>query len=71
MSLVAATNNNLPIKLLLISPTGSILNTADSSGGVAALSVPVGQSGTYVYKVVNLSVGPVQVWTAATPTIQR
>jgi hypothetical protein len=71
MSLVAASNNNLPIKLLLISPTGSILNTADSSGGVATLSVPVGQSGTYVYKVVNLSVGPVQVWTAATPTIQR
>ena len=71
ISLVAASNNNLPIKLLLISPTGSILNTADSSGGVATLSVPVGQSGTYVYKVVNLSVGPVQVWTAATPTIQR
>lgn len=71
ISLVAAANNNLPIKLLLISPSGSILNTADSSGGIAALSVPVGQSGTYVYKVVNLSVGPVQVWTAATPTIQR
>jgi len=71
MSLVAATNNNLPIRLLFISPSGSILNAADSSGGIAALSVPVGQPGTYVYKVVNVSVGPVQVWTAATPTIQR
>ena len=71
LSLVAESNSNLPIRLLLISPTGSILNTADSSNGVAVMNVPVGQAGTYVYKVVNLNVGPVQVWTAATPTVRR
>jgi len=71
VSLVAESNSNLPIKLLLLSPSGSVLNTADSSAGVAVLTVPVGSSGTYVYKVVNLNVGPVQVWTAATPTVHR
>ena len=71
VSIVAESSNNLPIKLLLISPTGSILTTADSAGGVAVLNAPVGQAGTYVFKVVNLNVGPVQVWTAATPTVRR
>jgi hypothetical protein len=71
ISLVAESSNNLPIRLILVSPSGAILNTADSSGGVASISAPVSQSGTYVMKVVNLNAGPVQVWTAATPTVRR
>lgn len=71
ISVVAEASGNLPIKLLLINPSGSILQTADSSDGVAVISAPVSQSGTYIVKVVNLSLGPVQVWTAATPTVSR
>jgi hypothetical protein len=71
VSLVADSSSNLPIKLLMLSPNGSVLSTADSSAGVAVLTVPVGSSGTYIYKVVNMNVGPVQVWTAATPTVHR
>jgi len=71
ISVVAASSNNLPIKVALISPTGLVLQSADSVNGVAALSAPVKESGTYIVKTVNLSVGPVQVWTAATPTVKR
>ena len=71
ISVVAEANNGLPIKLLVISPSGSLLQVANSSNGIASLTAPVAQSGTYVLKVVNLNVGPVQVWTAATPTVQR
>lgn len=68
ISVVAASSNNLPIKLALISPSGAVLQVADSTNGVAVISAPVTQSGTYIVKTVNLSLGPVQVWTAATPT---
>ncbi|MFN2531749.1 MAG: hypothetical protein ABR555_10655 [Pyrinomonadaceae bacterium] len=71
ISLVAEANNGLPVKLVLISPTGSILQTANSSNGVAAITAPVTQSGTYVMKVVNLNLGPIQVWTASTPTVRK
>src|SRR6266446_643417 len=71
ISLVAASTNNLPIKLALISPSGVALQTADSVNGVAVINAPVTQSGTYIVKTINLSLGPVQVWTAATPTVKR
>ena len=71
ISLVAATNSDLPIKVALISPTGAVLQTADSVNGVAVLNAPVNKSGTYIVKTVNLGLGPVQVWTAVTPTVKR
>jgi hypothetical protein len=71
ISVVAETGNNLPIKLLLLDPSGSILTTTDNSSGLAVISAPVSQVGTYVLKVINLNVGPVQVWTASTPTLKR
>lgn len=71
ISLVAVSTNNLPIKLALISPSGVALQTADSVNGVVVINAPVTQSGTYIVKTINLSLGPVQVWTAATPTVKR
>jgi hypothetical protein len=71
ISVVAESNSGLPIKLMVIGPTGSILQVADRSNGVASVTAPVSQSGMYVVKVVNLNLGPVQVWTAATPTVPR
>jgi len=71
ISVVAVSSGNLPIKLVLASPSGSVLQSANSANGVAVINAPVSGAGTYVVKVVNLNVGPVQVWTAATPTLRR
>lgn len=71
VSVVAESSVNLPFKLLLVDPKGLTLQTADASSGVAVLNVPVSQSGVYVIKVVNLSLGPLQFTTTTTPTVKR
>ena len=71
ISVLAEASGGLPIKLLLVDPSGLTLKTVDSTNGVAVLSAPVTKGGLYTIKVVNVSVGPVQVWTAATPTVVR
>ena len=59
------------IKVLLIDPNGSILNTADNASGFAVISVPISKTGAYVVKAVNLNLGPVMVWSAITPTVKK
>lgn len=71
ISVVAATNTAVPLKLVLISPSGGVVATADALDGVAVINTPVSQQGIYVMKVVNLSVGPLQVWTASTALENR
>jgi hypothetical protein len=71
ISVVAATNATVPLKLVLISPSGGVVASVDSSSGVAVLDSPVSQQGLYVIKVINVSLGPVQVWTATTPLVTR
>ncbi len=71
ISVVAASSNNLPIKVALIGPAGTVVQVVDSTNGVAVINAPVSQSGTYLVKTINLSLGPVQVWTVATPTVRR
>jgi hypothetical protein len=71
LSVVAAANTNVPLKLALISPSGAVLQIVDSSNGVAVLNAPIAKTGTYTLKTINLSLGPVQVWTVATPTVRR
>ncbi|HZE88095.1 MAG TPA: hypothetical protein VE404_01040, partial [Verrucomicrobiae bacterium] len=71
ISLVAESAGNAPIRLVLVNPAGSVLKLADSVAGIAVLTTPVAASGTYTVKVINLGLGPVQVWTAATPTVSR
>jgi len=71
ISVLAATDTPVPLKLVLISPSGTILGAMDASSGVALIDLPVTAQGTYIIKVVNVSLGPVQVWTAATPTVTR
>jgi hypothetical protein len=71
ISVVAEANPELPIQLVLIDPSGSVLNTANNSTGIATINRTVSGSGIYTIKVVNVSVGPVKVWTAATPLVQR
>jgi len=71
IAVLAEASGGLPIKLILVDPAGLSLKVVDSVNGVAVLNAPVTQGGLYTIKVVNLSLGPVQVWTAATPLVTR
>jgi hypothetical protein len=71
VAVLAEASGGLPIKLILVDPAGLSLKVVDSVNGVAVLNAPVTQGGLYTIKVVNLSLGPVQVWTAATPLVTR
>jgi hypothetical protein len=71
ISVLAATDTPVPLKLVLIRPAGTILGAVNASSGVAVIDLPVNAQGTYIIKIVNVSLGPVQVWTAATPTVTR
>jgi hypothetical protein len=54
-----------------VSPSGLTLQTVDAVNGIATISQPVTQGGTYVIKVVNISLGPLQFTTTITPTVAR
>jgi hypothetical protein len=71
VSVVAESANDLPIKLVLVDPTGLTLATSDNTSGLATIDVPVTRGGTYLVKVLNLGIGPLDVWTAATPNLTR
>jgi bacillolysin len=71
ISVMAEATPELPIQLVLIDPSGAVLSTANNSTGFAVINKNVTQPGVYVIKVVNVSLGPVQVWTAATPLVLR
>jgi hypothetical protein len=61
----------VPIQLVLINPSGTVVQTVNSSSGVAILEAPITQSGVYTIKVVNLSLGPVQIWSVTTPLVSQ
>jgi len=71
ISIVAESTPQLPVQLVLIDPAGLTLATSTNASGLAVISQPVTAGGAYLLKVINLSIGPVQVWTAATPTVPR
>jgi hypothetical protein len=70
-SVLAESNLNLPFKMIVVNPSGLTIATADATGGIAVLNVPVNAGGVYVVKVVNLSVGPLQFSTRVTPLVAR
>ncbi|MEO8378582.1 MAG: sialidase family protein [Acidobacteriota bacterium] len=71
ISVIAETTPQVPVKLVLVDPAGLTLATADNSSGFAVLDRPVTAGGVYVLKIINLGVGPVNVWTATTPRVAR
>lgn len=71
ISVVAEATPQVGVQVVLISPTGLTLATADTSSGLAVISQPVTQGGVYLLKTVNLSLGPVEVWSAVTPRVTR
>jgi len=56
---------------VLIDPSGGTVASANATGGIATLEAPAASNGVYVLKLVNLSAGPVTVWTASTPLAAR
>lgn len=71
ISVVVESTLAVPFKLVMVNPSGLTVQTVDASNGIAVIDMPVTQSGTYIIKVVNLSVGPLQFTTTATPLVQR
>jgi len=72
ISVIASAPAGMLVRVGLVGTTGIALATADTaSNGVATLTVPVTQGGIYLLKTINLSVGPVSVFTATTPQLAR
>jgi hypothetical protein len=71
ISVVVAASLNVPYKLVLVNPSGVAVQTVDAANGVAVLNSTVNQSGTYLIKVVNVSLGPLQFTVTATPLVSR
>jgi hypothetical protein len=69
-SVAAEADANVPYKLIVIDPTGKLLGTVNSSStGIATVTMPVSTTGLYVIQLVNVGLGPVNIWTAATPQV--
>jgi PKD repeat protein len=71
ISIAVESNLKVPIQLVLVDPSGRIVQTVNSSSGLAILEAPLSQGGTYIFKTINLSLGPVQVWSVTTPLVAR
>jgi hypothetical protein len=71
ISSVAESSIGVPIQLLILSPTGVVLASSTSTSGITVAEAPVSEAGMYVVKTINLSLGPVSVWTASTPQVNR
>lgn len=69
-AVTAEASINVPYKLVVLDPTGTVLGTVNSdSRGIATVEGPASTTGTYMIQVVNLGVAGVSVWTAATPRV--
>jgi hypothetical protein len=71
MSVTVESSLNVPFKIAIVNPYGLTLQTVDAVGGIATINQPVTQGGTYVIKVVNVSLGPLQFTTTVTPLVAR
>ena len=69
--MLAESSVGVPVQLLILSPTGALLASSTSSTGITTAETPVTDAGMYVVKTINLSLGPVNVWTATTPQVNR
>jgi hypothetical protein len=71
ISIAVESNLKVPMQLVLLDPSGRVVQTINSSTGLAILEAPVSQGGTYVLKTINLSLGPIQIWSVTTPWVSR
>jgi len=69
-SMAAEADVNVPYTLVVIDPTGKVLGSVNSSSnGIASVTMPVTATGLYVIQLVNVGLGPINIWTAATPQV--
>ncbi|HKR58592.1 MAG TPA: PKD domain-containing protein [Pyrinomonadaceae bacterium] len=71
ISVAVESSINVPVQLVLLDPSGRVVQIVNSSSGVAILEAPITQGGVYIIKTVNLSLGPIQLWSVATPWVAR
>jgi hypothetical protein len=71
LSVVAESTPSLPLKIVVVDPSGLTLATSDSSSGMAVIDQPLTRGGVYLVKVINLGLGPVSVRSAATAVVPR
>ena len=71
ISIAVESNLNVPVELALLDPSGRVVQTANSSSGLVILEAPITQGGVYIIKTVNVSLGPIQIWSLTTPWIAR
>ncbi len=71
IAIAVETNSNLPVRIVLIDPSGSVLKTAEAVNGLATIESAILQGGTFTVKVINLSLGAIQVSTTVTPLVSR
>jgi PKD domain-containing protein len=69
ISVLAESSTSAPFAVAVIDALGNVVHEAQSSNGVASLDVPVNGFGLYSIQLINLGVGPVTVWSAATPQL--
>jgi PKD repeat protein len=69
ISMLALSSTSVPFAVTVVDALGNVIHTARSSNGVASLDVPVSGLGLYTVRVVNLGLGPLSVWSAATPQL--
>jgi Zn-dependent metalloprotease len=70
IAVVAEISPELPIQLVLIDPSGAVTTATANAAGVASINKSA-QPGVYTLKAINVSAGPVQVWTATTSYLRR
>jgi hypothetical protein len=71
MTVTVESTLNVPFKIAIVNPSGVTLQTVDAVGGIATINQSVTQNGSYVIKVVNVSLGPIQFTTTVTPRVTR
>jgi len=71
ISIAIESSAKVPIQLVLVDPSGRVVQTVNSSTGLAILEAPLSGGGTYVLKTINLSLGPIQIWSVTTPWVAR
>ena len=69
ISVLAESSTSVPFAVAVLDALGNVVHTARSSNGIASIDVPVSGLGLYMVQVVNLGVGPMTVWSAATPQL--
>jgi PKD repeat protein len=69
ISVLAESSTSVPFAVTVLDLLGNAIHTTRSSNGVASLDVPVSSLGLYTVRIVDLGLGPLSVWSAATPQL--